>query len=215
VSGRNDRNEVPGRVYSARFAESKDSGKTSAETPPQLSRIEVNAASLLPLTIDLACNDVARRELSETMTLDHESVASVVDENRAFSSDCFGDESERIFRSLERRWMELNELHVGKGDPGAMRNGVTVAGRNLGIGRIPVYLPASTSSEDRCVSDDLDWLSRSRGADSVADTAAGDQVENSRFLENLYRLGFPHTLDESSGDFGSRLVAMRMNYSAP
>ena len=129
-------------------------GKRFGEPRAELARVEIDGAVAL-LAEDRARDDVARRELGEPMLPLHEAHAARVDEDRAFAAHRLGDERERILRRVERRRMELHELHVGERDAGAMRDREAVARRDDRIRRVAIDLAAAARREHGRVGDDL------------------------------------------------------------
>src|SRR5688500_14763069 len=109
--------------------------------------------------------------------------------------------------------MKLHELHVGQLRARAMRDCISITCSDLRIRGVAIDLPASAGSEHGCISDDLDGLTRDRPADSMTDTAFHDEVENASLLENLDPFALANPVDESPRNFGTRLIAMRMNDS--
>jgi hypothetical protein len=148
------------------------------------------------------------------VALGHEADEVFVEQHRPFSPYRFGDESERILRSVERRRMKLHELHVSEPRAGAVRNRVTVAGRYLRVRGIAIHLAAATGREHGCIGDDLDRLARHRRANTVADSAFHDQLQNSRLLQHFDALGCLDALDERARHLCSRLIAVRVNNPA-
>ena len=83
------RNRIIGRIDAARATDGEDSRKALLEVRAQLARIEENALTSCLLPKDLARNDVARRQLHESMSLDHESLSLFVEKNGTLTSHCF------------------------------------------------------------------------------------------------------------------------------
>ena len=130
-------------------------GKRFAKPRPSL-RASRKTRALLPLAEDRARDDVARRELGEPVLRVMKRTPCVVDEHRALAAHRLGDERERILRRVERRRMELHELHVGERHAGAMRDRVAVAGGDDRIRRVAIDLAAPAGGEHGRVGDDLD-----------------------------------------------------------
>jgi hypothetical protein len=107
--------------------------------------------------------------------------------------------------------VELDELHIGQLGPGTVRDCETIAGRNLGIGGIPVQLAASARRQYGRVSDYFHCFSGYRGANSEDHAILDDELEDSRFLEDFNSLTLLHLLDQRARDLGAGLIAMRMH----
>src|SRR5512143_3267105 len=107
--------------------------------------------------------------------------------------------------------MELNELHVRELHARAMRNRVTVTGRDLRIGRVFVNLTAAACRQNGHVSNDLDRLPRSGRPDPDARAIFDDQVEHSSLLEHIDFRSSTHTFDQRSRYFGPSLITMSVH----
>ena len=77
----------------------------------------------------------------------HKTVAHRVTQHRAVAAERFGDERTGHGCVMERRRVELDELHVGDRDAGPKRHGYPVAGGLGGIGRDRVHLAGSAGGE--------------------------------------------------------------------
>src|SRR5205814_6754932 len=132
---------------------------------------------------NLARHNIARRQLREAVSLEHESLAVFVEKDRALTAYGFGDQLQRIFRSVERGWMELHELHVGKLGAGAVGDRVAIPSRNLWIRRITKELSASAGREDRGIGNDVDGFSGDGGSHAEDSSVFDDEVEDARFLQ--------------------------------
>ena len=88
-----------------------------------------------------ARDDVARGELERVRrVLLHEALAVRVDEERAFAAAALGDEHAR---RVERRRVELHELHVLQRQPRVQRHRRAVAGAGVGVRRRAVLPPGA------------------------------------------------------------------------
>ena len=94
-------------------------GEARAE---RLARIEEGAAAGRDLGEHAARHDVARRELGERMERQHEALAGVVDQRRAFAAQRLGRERRRIAADIDRGRMELHEFGIGDDGAGARRD---------------------------------------------------------------------------------------------
>ena len=93
-----------------------------------------------------AGDDVARRELGARVDVEHEAVAASRRRSTAPSPRTASEMSGRARRG-ERRRVELHELEVGDRRAGTPGRGDAVAGRDVGIRRVPVELPAAAGRE--------------------------------------------------------------------
>ena len=117
---------------------------------------------------------------ASAMPVAHEAHAARVHEHRALAAHRLGDQRERILRRVERRRMELHELHVGERDAGAMRDRVAVARRDHRIRRVPIDLAAAARREHRRVGDDLRRAPFDARAHADARAAPHDELEHAR-----------------------------------
>src|SRR5690606_15162942 len=106
---------------------------------------------------------------------------------------------------VERRRVELHERHVRDLGAGTERHRDAVAGRDGGIGRLAVDLPAATRGEDdRAGPDDLQavlGVVRDRPEAPGHGAVGGDQVENEAVLEEADPLALADLRVESAGEF--------------
>src|SRR5690242_18625074 len=163
VRGRGDRNEIAAGIDSARLADGEYARESFDESAAELARVEVHLAVSL-LAEDGARDDVTRCQLRQSVALDHEALAGGVEENRALAAHGLRDQLQRILRRVERRWMKLNELHVGEPRARAMSNCETVTRGDHRIRRVAVHLAAAASREDGDVGDDLHRAAGDAGA---------------------------------------------------
>ena len=108
----------------------------------------------------------------------------VGDENRALAAHGLGDEHERRLGRVERRGVELHELHVAQLHAGAMRERNAVSGRDRGVGGVAIDLPAAAGGEHGGVRDDLERCARLAHARARAAAVVHDEVERARALED-------------------------------
>ena len=76
-------------------------------------RIEEDAMSGAQLRPDSAGDDIARREFGPGDS-SHETVAILIDEDRAFAANGLADETDLRSRAIERGRMELHEFHIAQ-----------------------------------------------------------------------------------------------------
>ena len=95
---------------------------------------------------DCTGDDIAGGELAVGMSVQGEAASGVVDEHGALATDGFRHQ-ERLGRS-EHGGVELHELQIGDGRPGAQGHGDAIAGRDTRIGRVREEVPRATGGED-------------------------------------------------------------------
>src|SRR5687768_17419834 len=147
MRGRRDRYELARWVDPARLAERIDAREPFAETGAELSSVQVDFPAAGLLAKNLARDDVAGRELGETMTIAHESLAVGVDECRALAAHGLRHQRERVLRCIERGGMELDELHVGQLRAGTVRDREAIACGDDGVRRVAVDLAAAAGRQ--------------------------------------------------------------------
>ena len=111
----------------------------------------VDAAALLDFREFGARDDVAGGEFAVVgcvPVLEHEALALGVVEDAALPADALADE--HPCRG-ERRWVELNHLHVLHRDAGAVRDGDAVTGVGDGVGRVVVRLAETAGRQNHAV----------------------------------------------------------------
>ena len=211
MRGRRHGNEVATGIDAARETQGQNPRKAAREGRRELARVEVDALSGALLAHDRARDHVAGRQLRHAVQLLHEALAVVVHERRALAAHRLRDQRERIFRRVERRGMELHELHVGERHARAMRDGVAVSGRDDGIRGVAIHLPASAGREHGDVRNDLRCRASHAGSHADARVAVHDQIQETRFLEDAHAFAATHTVHECARDFGARLIAVRVH----
>jgi hypothetical protein len=107
--------------------------------------------------------------------------------------------------------MKLNELHVRELDAGAMRDGKAVTGRDDRVRGVAIHLPTATGGEHGGVGNDLDGATRDARAGTTASAAIDDEIEHACLLEHRNALALLHARAKGSGDFGARLIAVRVD----
>lgn len=107
----------------------------------------------LDLGIDGPGDDVTRGERAAWVVVVDELVALLIDENRAFAADGFGDEKGAGFGAggggvVETGRVKLDELHVRDGGAGAPGHRKSVARRGVGVGGVEVSFSAAPGGEN-------------------------------------------------------------------
>ena len=77
---------------------------------------------------------VARSQFGPRMRPDHETLAGPVEQVGALAAQRLGDQQGRVLLAVERRGMELHELHVAHHGARPVGHGVPVARRDQGVG---------------------------------------------------------------------------------
>jgi hypothetical protein len=109
--------------------------------------------------------------------------------------------------------MKLYEFHVGETNTRAMGDGVSVAGRNLGIGRVPVHLAASAGRENSRVGDYVGWRARYRRSHAVTAAVTDNQIENACALEHFNALAVTYPVDQCARNLSAGLISVSVNYA--
>jgi len=101
--------------------------------------------------VDGACHDVARRQREALVILLHEFLAARQTQDAAIAAHGLGDEigRMRLAGMVERRRVELDELHVLHFAFGPVDHGDAVAGRDVRIRRRLIHRPRSASGHQR------------------------------------------------------------------
>src|SRR6266550_6671187 len=107
MCGRRDRDEILAGIDAARPADGEDSRKPFLELAAKLPRVEPDASATGLLPKDFARHHIPRRQLRQTMLLQHEAVVLLVEQNRSLTADRFRDQLERILGRVERGRMKL------------------------------------------------------------------------------------------------------------
>ena len=95
-------------------------GNFSAKCAPSaVGRVEERAVAGGDLGEHAARHDIARREFGERMPRQHEALALVVDQGRAFAAQRFGRQRRRIAADHDRGRMKLHEFRIGDHRAGA------------------------------------------------------------------------------------------------
>ena len=105
--------------------------------------------TLVEPTGDRASDDVAGREVAERVLVRHERTASLVAQHRAFAAQRLGEQRPRHRRVVQRRGVELHELHVGDGNAGPKRHRDAISGRERRVRRDREALAGATGRDDR------------------------------------------------------------------
>src|SRR5688572_19085074 len=209
------RNQLRRGVDSACATQRKNARKAFYKEPAELPCIEPHPPAAGLLSEYLARNYIAGRQLRQPMPLRHESHELFVEQHCSLTTHRLRYERQRILRRVQCGRMELHELHVSEPGSAAVRNRVAVAGGDLWVRRVAIYLSAATRSQHGRVGDDLDRFSRDGRANSVTCPIVHDQLEYARFFENVDALAVLHPLDQSARDFRTGLIAVRVYDPAP
>src|SRR5665213_907170 len=122
----------------------------------------------------------------------------------------FTDQRKWILWSIERGRVKLHEFHVGERDAGAMRDSVSVARRDDWIGRVAIGLPATAGRKNSCIRDYFDRLSRDTGLHADTHAAMDNEIQDACALQHLDPLAVTHPRNQRAGNFGTRLVSVRV-----
>jgi hypothetical protein len=109
--------------------------------------------------------------------------------------------------------MKLYELHVGELRTRAVRDRVSITGRDLRVCGIPVNLTTSAGGEHCRIRDYLDRFASDGGTNSEDDAILHYELEDSRLLEDFDSLALFHLLDQRARDLGAGLIPMRVDDS--
>ena len=106
-----------------------------------------HAAALADLDGHRARDDIARGQvLGGRRIALHEALALAVGEIAALAARTFGDEAAR---AIDAGGVELHELHVLAGKPGAQHHGIAVARAGVGRGRREIRATIASGRQDR------------------------------------------------------------------
>jgi hypothetical protein len=142
-----------------------------------VAQVEEHRAGHVTSCLDLgrlrAGDDVARRELERVRRVPrHEALAVPVDEIAAFPTACLGDQDAA---RIQRRRMELHELHVLERNAGVQRHGHPVAVARVGVRRHAVDPPHPPRGEhDRATGHELQTTADEIPADDPDATSVLD-----------------------------------------
>src|SRR5947209_8475651 len=92
-----------------------------------------------------------------------------------------------------------------------MSNCETIAGGDNGICRVAVDLTATAGGEHGDVGNDLHGPAGDARAHPEAFVATHDEVEDAGLLDDADAIALVNTVDERAGDFGTGLIAVRVN----
>ncbi len=138
---------------------------------------------------------VARSELVD------EAITSCISQQRAMSSEGFGQEGSGHGRVVERGRVELHELHVGDRHSCTQCHGQTVGRRFCGIGGHRKQLAGASGREHRVGGAHVDGPSvRAEGAHAAAPAALDEQIEREPLFEHRRSRG-PGRVDQCPLDF--------------
>ena len=90
---------------------------------------------------------VARRQFGPRVRADHEPLAGVVEQVGALAPQRLGDQQGGVLLAVERRRMELHELHVAHHGARPVGHGVAVARRDQRVGGAREHLPDAPAGE--------------------------------------------------------------------
>ncbi len=104
-------------------------------------RVEERAVAGGDFREHAARHDIARREFGEPMARQHEALALVVDQCRAFAAQRFGRQRRRIAADHDRGRMKLHEFRIGDHRAGARGDRKPEAAGFGRIGRHGIEMP--------------------------------------------------------------------------
>ena len=118
MRGRTHRDGLCGGINTSFSAGNGDRRKMPIETVPKRpTSIQEDAVPFAQMPPYRACDDIAGREFAPLHAC-HETRASFIDQRRAFASYRLTHQHEWMTAGIERRWVELHELHVNQDSPG-------------------------------------------------------------------------------------------------
>ncbi|KXK00369.1 MAG: hypothetical protein UZ03_NOB001002781 [Nitrospira sp. OLB3] len=119
------------------------------EGRPQMRHVQIHVARPRGrhLRPDGPRHDIPRRQRPVRMIPVHEQLALDVAQSAAFPPDGFREQKRRTGRQVERRGVELHELHVREHRPGSKRHRHAVAGGIAGIGGPRINLPGPSGGQ--------------------------------------------------------------------
>lgn len=173
--------------------------------------IDVREIRFADLGDDRPADDVARGEFEGWVIILHEAVAVAIDEVAAFAADGFGDEGAACAGDVEGRGVELDHLHVLESRAGAVGHGVTIGGRDLGIGGLAEELTRPAAGEDGALGPDEGDFALDEG--DCADTLAliGEEIDDEGGFGDADGFAALNGVDEGLGKFFSGGVAVGVN----
>lgn len=187
--------------------------EASGESVAQVAGVQEDAPPRPLLAIHLARHHIPRSELGKTMLLLHEALAAVVHQHRTLAANGLRDQGQRILGRVQRRGMELHELHVAQLHARPVRHGEAVPRGHLRIGGIAIDLAAPARGQHGCVGDYLGGHPGHARPHAAAAVAVHYQVEHARLLHHLDLIRLTHAGNERRRHLGARLVAVRMHYA--
>ena len=98
---------------------------------------------------DGARDAIARREIPGRIVARHERLARGVDQARPLAAQRLRQQEPGLPRHLQRRRMKLDELEIGDGRPGPVRDRDAVAGRDRRVRRLAEDLPGAARRQQR------------------------------------------------------------------
>src|SRR5262245_36628764 len=141
VSSRTNRYQIPGDVNVIQETGRMNLRKpASDETAIQPAQVEIDEwpPSPLHLEIDRAANNVPGSELSSGVITGHESVASGIAKDSAFSSHRLRQQEARSTLDGQGRRVELNELHISHHRSSTICHRLAVSGSDVRIRGVEV-----------------------------------------------------------------------------
>ena len=134
VRRRRDRDQIARRIDAGAAAVFVHAGEALRERrADRRARIEERAAPGCKLGEHAARHDIARRKLGIGVDAQHEALARLVDQRRAFAAHRLGRERRRIAADVDRGRMELHELRIGDRRAGARRDGEAWPRASVGL----------------------------------------------------------------------------------
>ncbi len=192
VRRRNDRDGFLGHIHTAVIAVLVNVGETlHQETGGFVSDVQADMirAVFLHFFINGARHDIPGCQRKTGIVVLHELGAVQILEDSTFAADGLADEERAALGIIKTGGMELDEFHVGNGCARAPRHRQTIAGRDIGIGRVKIDLAAAASGQNDVFSLESRDLVGIRVQSVNADTAflvrRQDQVNGEMMLEKL------------------------------
>ena len=135
---RRDGHKIARQVVACLGAYLPDGRKAGSQT--RLSKVagiepDILAPAAPHHALYLSADNVSRRELRKRVYVEHETLKIAVEQVGALAPERLAHEEARRGIVIESRGVELDELHVGDGRPGAPRRGDPVSGRDSRVGR--------------------------------------------------------------------------------
>ena len=149
VSGRTDRNPVPGQVEAGTPAGVGNQRKALVhEIGVQLLEGEEDGPpGSLCLAHDGARDTIAGRQIARRIVAGHERLPVAVQQPGAFAAKRLRQQEPRLTGNVESGRVELDELEIRDGRAGTIGHGDTIAGRHVRVGGFAVDLSGAAGRE--------------------------------------------------------------------